>query len=265
MNHTFTSPIRGSITSPSSHLSGATGEGSDFIQRSAERREAYARAHSSMVCDNTQKTNDGVLSPAFVQNLNAVSLSSKKKLEFKSPGTSVSSFYPPNSRRVSFATVDVQSITPRFEKHGAIGLCIEQEGLNIVVRSLNPDGPAAADGRIIPGDTLIAGLRMRPAPPTPIFSCVSFLRILSQYLAVNGLSVTGRTIDSLRDEITGGVGTFIELTLASCWYITLSAAVARACILLNFMCDFYQALSQFPAFFILSVYSKGGLRKLHAP
>jgi hypothetical protein len=167
MNHTFTSPIRGSITSPSSHLSGATCEGSDFIQRSAERREAYARAHSSLVCDNTQKTNDGVLLPAFVQHLTAGSFSSKKKLEFKPP---FSSFYTPNSRRVSFGTVDVQSITPRFEKHGAIGLCIEQEGLNIVVRSLNPDGPAAADGRIIPGDILIAGLPMRPAPPPPIFS-----------------------------------------------------------------------------------------------
>jgi hypothetical protein len=217
MNHPFLSPTRDSFSSPSSLLSAATGEGSIFIQRSAERREAYARAHSSLVCDITQKTNNGALSPAFVSHLDAEALSSKKKLEFTSTGTS---FNFPNLRRVSFGTVDVQSITPRFEKHGAIGLCIEQEGLNIVVRSLNPDGPAAADGRIIPGDVLTAGLCTHPAPLPPILSPVSpLLRILSQCLTVNGLSVTGRSIDSLRDEITGGAGTFVELTLTSCWYL----------------------------------------------
>jgi hypothetical protein len=161
MNHTFMSPTRDSVTSPSSLLSAATGEGSIFIQRSAERREAYARAHSSLLCDITQKANNGALLPAFVSHLDAEALSSKKKLEFTSTGTS---FNSPNLRRVSFGTVDVQSITPRFEKHGAIGLCIEQEGLNIVVRAIHPDGPAAADGRIIPGDVLTAGLCMRPAP-----------------------------------------------------------------------------------------------------
>lgn len=141
-------------------LSGATSEGLDLIQRSAERRDAFARAHNSLVgdidCFLAQNSPTDLHAP-----LKGRKLVSKKSLDFQRTELNYS-----DSRRVTFGCVDEQSITPRSEKAGAIGLCIEQEGCNIVVRSLNPDGPAAADGRVVPGDLLIAGLTQRSNQPT---------------------------------------------------------------------------------------------------
>jgi hypothetical protein len=139
---------------------GATSESSDLIQRSAERRDAFARAHHSLVGDIdfflSQNSSTELHAP-----LKGRDLASKKSLDFQRNELNYS-----DSRRVTFGCVDVQPITPRSEKAGAIGLCIEQEGCNIVVRSLNPDGPAAADGRVVPGDLLIAGLTQRSNQPT---------------------------------------------------------------------------------------------------
>jgi hypothetical protein len=188
---------------PSQFLSRATCEGSDLIQRSSERRQAFARAHNSLICDSGYvfpKT----LSPVLLASLKRRTFFSKKALDFQ-----FTESVPVGSRNVSFGGVDVHSITPRPDKAGAIGLCVEQQGSEFVVRSLNPDGPAAADGRIVPGDLLIAGLRL-----------MSFWQQLSffELPAVNGSPVSEMTADSLSEEIAGDIETFVDLTLMSCWY-----------------------------------------------
>ena len=142
MLHTSTSSNRDSFSSPSSdsRLSSSTSESSDFIRRSAERRDAFHRAHSSLLCDISQHA-ESLIEPAAlktVSNSGEEGLFCKKKLEFHA-----TTFNPPDSRSVSFGSFDVHSITPRSEKRGAIGLCFEKEGHHIVVRSLNPDGVAA--------------------------------------------------------------------------------------------------------------------------
>ena len=166
MNEHYTSPVHALLSSPSSD--GALREGPGFIQRSAERRAAFARARSgmhtpssplaecasfssddSLVCDLLK-----VSSPVLPHSatLDVDDPFPKKKLEFPIASNS------PNMRRVSFGSTSVHSIAPRSEKVGAIGLCVEQENSHVVVRSVNPDGPAAADGRIVPGDAVIAGV-----------------------------------------------------------------------------------------------------------
>ena len=175
MNEHYTSPVHALLSSPSSD--GALREGPGCIQRSAERRAAFARARSgmhtpssplaecasfssdgSLVCDALEQRDHllKVSSPALPHSatLDVDNPFPKKKLEFQ-PIASNS----PNMRRVSFGSISVHSITPRSEKVGAIGLCVEQENSHVVVRSVNPDGPAAADGRIVPGDAVIAGVR----------------------------------------------------------------------------------------------------------
>ena len=188
----------------------------DFINRSAERRNTFALARDLLAHEIQQQVGAN-LSPDSLRLRNIVAPmdagvpSSKKKLEFQAGPSS------PNVFRVRFGSVDIQSITPRSEKTGAVGLSFELEGNQIVVRSLNPDGPAAADGRIVPGDVLVEGV-------------CSALSYLFEYDcdAVNGFSVNGRSVDSLRKDITGEIGTFVELTVMSCWYIhmwTLSLEV----------------------------------------
>jgi hypothetical protein len=77
----------------------------------------------------------------------------RKKLEFQ-----LHAFKPPNSRSVSFGSARTVSVLPSSDRAGAIGICFVQDGNRIIVRSLNADGPAAADGRIVPGDAVVAGL-----------------------------------------------------------------------------------------------------------
>lgn len=172
MNEHYTSPVHALLSSPSSD--GALREGPGFIQRSAERRAAFARARSGMhtpsspLAECASFSSDGSLVCDALEQVSLPALPHsatldvdnpfpKKKLEFQ-PIASNS----PNMRRVSFCSTSVHSITPRSEKVGAIGLCVEQENSHVVVRSVNPDGPAAADGRIVPGDAVIAGVYSMP-------------------------------------------------------------------------------------------------------
>jgi hypothetical protein len=212
MNHSRTPPkaAAGVISSsPPFHLlSGATCEGSDFIQRSAERREAFARAHNSLICDSDFLQTS---SPVLPTSLNGKDFG-KKKLQSRFCESDCDV-----SRSVRFGCVDVQSITPRSDKAGAIGLCIEQQGYQFVVRSLNADGPAAADGRIVPGDLLIAGLRYKSR-----YCC-----LCSECIAVNGLPVSEFNANSLGKEIAGDVDTYVDLTFVSCWYVSLEPVTGR--------------------------------------
>jgi hypothetical protein len=154
MIHNSTSSNRDSLSSPSSdsRLSTATSESSDFIRRSAERRDAFHRAHNSLLRDVSHQAESAIQPAALktVCNLGeevTEGLLCKKKLEFHAATFNSES---PNSRSVSFGSFDVHSITPRSEKRGAIGLCFEMEGHHIVVRSLNPDGVAALQWNNVP-------------------------------------------------------------------------------------------------------------------
>jgi hypothetical protein len=192
MNHYYTSPVHDlpQLSSPSS--AEALREGSGFIQRSAQRRAAFARARSgmhtpsspapeyasfscdvdnSLVCDTAEQLNHLLLkdsSPVLLHSPSLVSdrLISKKKLDFQ-PIASNDSII----RRVSFGSTFVQPITPRSEKVGAIGICFEQEDSHVVVRSVNPGGPAATDGRIVPGDTVIEGVFFMSSCCLFLFNC----------------------------------------------------------------------------------------------
>ena len=42
--------------------------------------------------------------------------------------------------------------------------------------------------------------------------------------AVNGMPVSKMTVDSLRQKIAGDIGTFVDLTLMSCWYVKNSVS-----------------------------------------
>jgi hypothetical protein len=157
MNQKFTSPARNPLTSSSSQLSPAFLDSCDFINRSAERRNAFALARDSLALKKQQEI-DADLSPDSVRlrhlgaPVEAGVLFSKKKLDFQAAGPNF-----PNLRRVCFGSVDVRSITPRSNKIGAVGIAFELEDDQIVVRSVNPGGPAAEDGRIVPGDLLVEG------------------------------------------------------------------------------------------------------------
>jgi hypothetical protein len=228
MIHNSMSSNRDSLSSPSSdsRLSTITSESSDFIRRSAERRDAFHRAHNSLLRDVSQQA-ESVIEPAAlntVSNLGQEEFLCKKKLEFHAATFNSES---PNSRSVSFGSFDVHSITPRSEKCGAIGLCFEKEGHHIVVRSLNPDGAAALQQNNVP----IADLalhrccccrwphRSRRFPNSrPVFCKVGITFFSdSDCDAVNGVSVYGRSVDSVREDISGAAGTCVDLTVMSCW------------------------------------------------
>jgi hypothetical protein len=66
-----------------------------------------------------------------------------------------------------------------------VGLFFQEEKKELIVRNIVPGGSAAADGRIEAGDIIVS---------------------------VDGKSVEGQGIETLRDCIIGSVGTFVELT-----------------------------------------------------
>ncbi len=210
------SPNRGPISSPAFLLSPNSLESSDLILRSAERKKAFALARDTLVCGIERQTSTLLSSDSPPnQSVEATGVARlaerralKKKLEFQP--AACCSF---DLRRVSFGSVDVQSITPRSEKTGAIGLGFEQEDGRVIVRSVNPDGPAAADGRIVPGDVVISGL-------CSVLEFFVYLMFDSDCFIVNGVPVNGMSVDSLRQDITGDIGTFVQLAVTSCWYVT---------------------------------------------
>jgi hypothetical protein len=180
------SPHRDPLSSPAFLLSPNSFESSDLILRSAERKKAFALARNTLTCGIERQAstllsldslpNHSLDAPSVRGTPRVVGIAerlvSKKKLEFQTAACCSSDL-----RRVSFGSVDVQSITPRSEKTGAIGLGFEQEDGRVIVRSVNPDGPAAADGRIVPGDAVISGLCSVLAffVRIGIFRCISCL------------------------------------------------------------------------------------------
>jgi hypothetical protein len=66
-----------------------------------------------------------------------------------------------------------------------VGLFFQEEKKELIVRNIVPGGSAAANGRIKPGDIIIS---------------------------VDGKSVEGQGIETLRDCIIGDIGTFVELS-----------------------------------------------------
>ena len=66
-----------------------------------------------------------------------------------------------------------------------VGLFFQEEKKELIVRNIVPGGSAAANGRIRPGDIIIS---------------------------VDGKSVEGQGIETLRDCIIGNIGTFVELS-----------------------------------------------------
>ena len=78
------------------------------------------------------------------------------------------------------------AVLPMFSNGKAgVGLFFQEEKKELIVRNIVPGGSAAANGRIRPGDIIIN---------------------------VDGRSVEGQGIETLRDCIIGNIGTFVELS-----------------------------------------------------
>ena len=85
------------------------------------------------------------------------------------------------------AGISTSPVMQPLFSHGkaGVGLFFQEEKKELIVRNIVPGGSAAADGRIHSGDIIIS---------------------------VDGKSVEGQGIETLRDCIIGSVGTFVELT-----------------------------------------------------
>jgi len=101
------------------------------------------------------------------------------------PPRSAPGAVPPSHSPV-ISAADAPLAQPLFSNGKVgVGLFFQEDKKELIVRNIVPGGSAAADGRIEAGDIIVS---------------------------VDGKSVEGQGIETLRDCIIGSVGTFVELT-----------------------------------------------------